>query len=81
MQGKSDDFYVKVCGDGSYSTPETCWTALGGIGAVVLNWNEPGEYLESRSERQFKDATAGQTGSFTASSDTASLNVIKDTTN
>ena len=65
MEGTPEDFFVKVYGDGSYSTPETWWTALGGIGAVVADWNEPGEDMIHRRKWDMKEAIVGQTGSST----------------
>ena len=63
MEGKPQDFFVKVYGDGSYSTPETWWTVLGGIGAAVADWNDLEEDVVHRRKWDMKEAIVGQTGS------------------
>ena len=39
MQGRDEDFFVDIYGDGSLTDPTCWWAALGGFGTWMPNWN------------------------------------------
>ena len=50
MEGLQADHYVTTYGDGSFTTPEKGWCALGGIGGWIPAWNQGQEEKPSRME-------------------------------
>ena len=50
MADSLEDHYVEVFGDGSYTTPEKWWAAIGGMGVWMPDWNGEGESIEHRME-------------------------------
>ena len=65
MQGLARDMYIDIYGDGSYTTLETWWCALGGAGCWIPGWNELDQDDAHRREQNLVVAANGQTGSST----------------
>ena len=74
MTGFGDDRKVPIYGDGSFTTPKKWWSALGGFGIWIPEWNQEDEGDDRQQQLQQKDARAesnvtgpalGQTGSST----------------
>ena len=65
MADHGDDFYVDIFGDGSYTTPDKWWAAIGGTGVWIPAWNKEGDNLEHRNEKDEAAPNLGQTGSST----------------
>ena len=65
MQGHQEQFYAPMFGDGSQTTPQNYWAALGGSGLWVPDWNAAGENEEKRREQNLAIPAIGQMGSST----------------
>ena len=65
MEGHEPEYLVPVFGDGSQTTPETWWAALGGHGAWIPRWDRREEAMPHRGEEDMYGPTIGQTGSST----------------
>ena len=65
MHGIADDVYVSILGDGSYTTPDKWWCALGGAGCWIPNWNSDKQHHAERGEQNLAAPANGQTGSST----------------
>ena len=65
MQGHHEQFYAPMFGDGSQTTPQNYWAALGGSGLWVPDWNAAGENEEQRREQNLAIPAIGQMGSST----------------
>ena len=65
MQEFPEEYYVPLYGDGSYTTPDKWWAALGGIGIWMPDWNRDGEKNTQREEKNEAAPSIGQTGSST----------------
>ena len=63
MQEFPEEYYVPVYGDGSYTTPEKWWAAIGGVGVWMPDWNRNGEKNPQREEKNEAASSIGQTGS------------------
>ena len=65
MEGYAGDKKIQVYGDGSLTTPTVWWTALGGFGAWIPDWNVTGQEEAHRYEQDLCGPTVGQTGTST----------------
>ena len=65
MQGLSDDTYIDIYGDGSYTTPDKWWCALGGVGCWIPDWRKGDHHDAGREEQNIAASGNGQTGSST----------------
>ena len=76
MQGRDDDFFVEIHGDGSLTDPTCWWAALGGFGAWMPNWSHEGHQIPIQNETSSFGAIVGQTGSSTRTELMAWLSVL-----
>ena len=65
MQDFPEDHFVPVYGDGSFTTPEKWWAAIGGMGVWMPDWNREGERDPRRNETNEAAPSIGQIGSST----------------
>ena len=65
MQGLSNETYIDIYGDGSYTTPAKWWCALGGTGCWIPDWRKGNQQQTGRGEQSIAASLYGQTGSST----------------